>query len=76
MKNLLLATATFVALTSAHHRCDDLTTAATNANAGPLGAALQKALADKDAALKVKLELESELADGQVNVSKAEENLL
>lgn len=76
MKNLLLVTATFLALTSAHHRCDDLNTASTNANAGPLAKALQKALSDKDAALKVKLGLESELAAGQVDVGEAEKNML
>ena len=35
---------------STHHRCDDVKTGEVNANIGPLYKALQKALADKDAA--------------------------
>ena len=56
---ILATTAAFVALTSAHHKCDNVDTAETNSIAGPLAKAVQKAREDMELATQAKTELDN-----------------
>ena len=76
MNSVLFAWALLaISSVGAHHRCDDVDTAAANALTSPLAKAVQKAKADKDAALEVKLAIDESLEGGREGEAAAERNL-
>ena len=62
-------------LVSTHHRCDDLSTGETNALAGPLYKALQKAKESRDLAIELKEEFDLSLSGTLGSKTKANEAL-
>jgi len=64
MKASLYVYMLLLASVRAHHRCDDVNTAAANALSSPLAKAVENAERDKDEALAAKLALDETLEGG------------